>query len=179
MNDPLKIKLEKALALYLAAVLDDPELSIFMRHEKAPEVTFPHLIIAAEDSQQAEGMPRETAIRTVRVRLQVAVDSEDEADSNRERIDPWLYAIEGAMEDVSAMQEAINPPATLPDDRAVIDLHVYDCQFSSEPSDFQGTKWVEERQFEIICQPYDALTGIEEEEPEDPEPDIEEDGDDA
>jgi hypothetical protein len=161
----LKRKLEVALTAYLTDAIDDADLGIYAGHDRAPEdedgiseVVFPALIVYAENSLPFEDMPTSLGVRSVSMRMEIMVDSTSGDDDDRDRIDAWRDQIDEAMGDVAAVQAALNPPATGSDERAIVDLHVYDVIPTGEPSDVKETEWVEQFTYEVIATNGDALT---------------------
>jgi hypothetical protein len=153
-------KLEAAFAAYLGASIDDEELNIYPGHDRAPvddegesAVRYPALLVYAENSQPFGDMPPAAGIRSVSLRLEIIVDSTNEEDADRERLDDWRAAIDLAAGDVSSIQMAMNAPEDEEDDeRSVTGLHVYDVLASGEPSEMNGTEWIEQFTYDIIAQ---------------------------
>lgn len=158
-NLSLSRKIEKILTSYITELIDDEALNIYEGHEKFTPY-FPSLIVFAEDATPHPEMPTSTGIKNVLIRFDLRVDSEDigtdEAPADpRLQLDGWRKTVEDIMGDIEAMMAFINAPDTLPDNREVTDVHVYDATPSGEPSDFDKTDWIEQVVFEVLAQPLD------------------------
>jgi len=153
-------KLEAAFTAYLAASIDDEELNIYPGHDRAPvddegesAVRYPALLVYAENSQPFGDIPPAAGIRSVSLRLEIIVDSTNEDDAERERLDDWRDALDLAMGDVAAIQAEMNAQGDEEEDeRSVPGLHLYDVRASGEPSEVNGTEWVEQFTYDIIAQ---------------------------
>jgi hypothetical protein len=172
MNLSLTRKIERTVTAYLRGVINDPSLNIYPGHDRedgqgnaalldedgdVQPVKYPALFVRSTDNRQRQDMPVETGIREIDVRLRFAVDSTIEPDEFRARLDAWREVAECAMVDGGYLDYANEDGA--PDTRPIIDLHVYHVAQTSEPSEQDGTDWIEDFGYTILCQNYDDLTG--------------------
>ena len=151
-------KLEAAFVAYLRTEIDDEELTVYEGHSRAPDddddestVSFPALVVYAENSQPFGDMPPEVGIRTVSLRMEIMVDSTNDDDSDRERLDPWRDAIDLAMGNLASIATALNKPGGT-DNRPIKGLHFYYLTPSGEPSEVENTNWVEQFAYDVIAQ---------------------------
>lgn len=148
MSLSLSRRVEKALATdFFPRHLTGSCLTICEGHESRPDdLRFPALIVYAEDAQTFGDMPRETGVRTVRIRCKLIADTAD----GRGRLDDWRDKIQEILIDCPHTDE-LNEPQGI-DKRKVPGLHVYDVTHAGEPSDVNETDWEEDLLFDVVCQ---------------------------
>lgn len=147
---PLTRKVEKAFAAdYLPKHLVIAGLKIYEGHERADEMEFPALVVYGENSQPHPEMPTSTGVRIVRIRMQFVVDSES---NDRGALDEWKRQLEDAMMCRPKMQAALNAPESGIDRRKVTGIHFHDAMIGEDPSDRNNTDWVEDCNFEVVCE---------------------------
>ena len=150
----LSRKIEKAVTAWLETQSDLDLLNIYEGHEAVETVVFPSLVVYAEGSAPADGMPQETGCRVVRLRCKLTVD---ETTTDREEVDEWESLIHDIMtDDRAAMQTALNKPVSGTDTRPVKKRHVHEIAMMDDPSERSETDWEEDLIFDVTCEPLDA-----------------------
>lgn len=151
-------KIELLFSQYLRENMEEPP-PIFSGHDRAQaeeafdddeNIPVPHILIYADNSQPHPEMPTSTGVRVVALRIIFRADSTTGEDADRQRLDGWREEVECLMSDISGIAGFINPTAV--DTREIIDVHFYDAMPSAEPSENEGTDWLEEMQFDVVCQ---------------------------
>lgn len=149
-------KVEKALTGYMSTAIPSG-LNIYAGHDKAAEVTFPYLIVYAEDTQPHPDFPSFAGIRNVTMRFEVRVDSE--VSGARGLLDGWRKTVEDTLGSVPTVIAALNAPTPpTADTRTVTDIHLYDIIAMNEPTEMDRADWVEQITVGVICQPLDPLS---------------------
>jgi hypothetical protein len=155
MSLPLTRKIEVAATEWLTSGVADADLNIYPGHGNAENVEFPALVVFGDACRPFEGMPPETGVKVVTLRLQFMADSTDESDATRERLDEWRDQIEAMMES-GGLVDAINVPTSGADARPIRDVHCYDVEPAAQVEDRADDNWMEQLNYEVVCQSYDA-----------------------
>lgn len=156
---PLSRKIEKLITAYISTLITGGVITIYEGHVDAPVLTLPYLIVYAENCVPAPDMPTSIGIRMVSIRFNFCVDSTDTTIGDpRTKLDAWRRTTEGAMADVQSIMDYINAPDTIPDNRSVKDVHIYDIFPTNEPTEFDKTDWIEQVTFDVLCQPLDTMS---------------------
>jgi hypothetical protein len=144
-------KLERILTLYIKHVMQDEDLNVHEGRDVALVVELPRLICMATDATNHPSMPSEVGIRIVNMRFEFAVDSVDETDQvvGRVELDEWRDKLENAVSDLASIRDFIQ---TVDFEWEGCQLHIYDINKESEPSDFERTDWIESFEIAVTCQ---------------------------
>lgn len=153
MSLSLKIKTEKAFAEYIPTVLTVGDLNIYEGHNPPADnsvMEFPALVVYAESSEPHPDMPYEMGVKIINLKCRFFVDSET---SNRNNLDTWKDELEQQMRTIADIKLALNKPISGDDNRTYKAIHFHDVVPTDEPSDREGTDWVEEMSYDIIVEP--------------------------
>ena len=155
MADTLNIKIEKILKAYLDAS-DIAGVNFYAGHTDSAICDLPSLTVMSNTVQPAPDMPAEINIKAVNVVFELRVDSV--MDSAKLFLDTTLEEIETTLSDTASILAYSLAPASLPETRAITDVHIYDMLPDNESTGFDQTQWKRELSFNVICQNYDNLT---------------------
>jgi hypothetical protein len=149
---PIKRKVERAFAQdFFTKHLALTGVTIYEGHKAEDSVVFPALIVYAEDSQEFSGMPAETGVRIVRLRISWMVDA---TVTSRSVLDEWKEQLECSVLNQEKVKEALNAPADDEDEdeRVVKKIHFHATMMTGDPSGRDNTDWVEQQVFEVIVE---------------------------
>lgn len=155
MADTLNIKIEKILKAYL----DDSNIvnvNFYEGHTDSAVCDLPSMTVMANAVQPAADMPAEINIKSVNVVFELRVDSV--MDDAKVFLDATLEEIESTLSDTASILAYSLAPSSLPETRAITDVHLYDMLPDNESTGFDRTQWKRELSFNVICQNYDNLT---------------------
>ena len=148
---PLKRKIELAFVSYLESKAEFSGVNIIDGGDIVTSPDLPVLSVYADSEVNDDTSPFEAGLRSVTLRLRY---EDNYKDTSKVVIDERVGCLEYIMEDLDAIQAALNKTAE-PDQRTYQGLHIYDVYLTNQITDQMDSNWLEDIEYAIVCGEHD------------------------
>jgi len=153
----IRQKLEKTISAYLTTEATGTDLAIFEGNNTG-ELTYPACIVSAEQIQLLT--PDTDIINVFAVNLTVSIVSNNHDETASEH-DAYVDLIKTSLDDLAAIQTAVNAPIYTPDNRATKDIHIYNIRLDGGATDAKNDRMLgEQLNYVVHCQDVDGIIPV-------------------